>query len=159
MEERSTSQLMLLFCVGDSLFACDAGPIIEVVPRVKITAMPHTPPYFRGLINYGGKPVPIIDFCELISNRPAQDSLHSRIIIVNPSSGEEERILGIIAEKVTETTMLSPQDFIASGVNVEKHPYLGGVFSTESESVQLVNTDALFELLLHLPAPEEVPHG
>lgn len=159
MEERSTNQLMLLFCVSDSLFACAAEPIIEVVPRVKITPLPHAPSYFCGLINYGGKPVPIIDFSQLIENRPSHNALHSRIILLNPSNGDDERILGIIVEKVTETTMLSPEDFIKSGVRVEQHPYLGGVFSTETESVQFVYTDALFGFVNDLQAPSEVPHG
>lgn len=151
MNERSHNKLMLLFSVGSSLFACDAEPILEIVPKVKLSEIPHTPTYFCGLMNYGGHPVPVIDFCQLIAGRYAQNSLHSRIIIFTHPKEGEPPLMGVIAEKVTETTLLSMDDFIQSGVNIEFHPYLGGVYSTEKETVQLVNIEKLFEQMKELP--------
>lgn len=151
MNERSKNRLMLLFSVGSSLFACDAEPIIEIVPKVKLSQIPHTPAYFCGLMNYGGHPVPVIDFCQLIAGRSAQNSLHSRIILFTHPKEGLPPLLGVVAEKITETTLLSLDDFIKSGVKVEFHPYLEGVYSTEKETVQLVDIEKLFDQMKELP--------
>lgn len=151
MSERSKQRLMLLFSVGSSLYACDAEPIIEVVPRVKMNQVPHAPDYFCGIMNYGGHPVPVIDFCQLIANRPASNSLHSRIILFNHPSGGEPSIMGVLAEKITETTLLSPKKFIKSGIVLEQHPYLDGVYSTPEDTVQYVEIEKLFGRMKELP--------
>lgn len=129
-------RLMLLFSVGDELFACDAEPVLEVVPSVKLKEIPKAPSFIAGLLNYGGQPVPVIDFCRLLKERPAAESLHTRIILFDAG-------YGLIAERVTETTNLSPSEFEETGL--QTLPFLGGILSTETESVQLVLLKPLFE--------------
>lgn len=150
MNEPTNKRLMILFSAGTNLFACDTEHIIEVVPRVKLSIVPHTPNYFCGLMNYGGYPVPIVDFCQLVSIHPSKDSLHTRIILFSHPSGGEPLILGIVAEKITETILLKRSRFINSGVIVENLPFLAGVYSTENETIQYVEIEKLFEQMQQL---------
>lgn len=142
-------KLMLLFSAGDELFACDAEPVIEIIPKVKLKEIPFAPKPFAGLLNYGGSPVPIVDFCDMVGQKRAVDSLHTRIILFeNPDATTKElKIIGLIAEKVTETTTLSEKAFVNPGLLSNKAPYLSGVISTEGETVQLVLIDVLFNHL------------
>jgi chemotaxis-related protein WspB len=67
---------MLLFYVGKSGYAIDSFHVLRIIPLVdlkKMTAMPH---YIAGFLNFGGKVVAVVDFCQLIEERPA----HFRII-------------------------------------------------------------------------------
>ncbi len=159
MDEQDNQRLMLLFSVGKTCFACDAEPIVEIVPRVKLNTIPHSPEYFSGLMNYGSQPVPVIDFCQLIANRPVSDSLHSRIIIFEHPDPNNSSLMGIAAEKVTETILLRHEDFLRSGIKSEKHLYLDGVYNSADGSIQYVNIDELFEKMRSIEKIAEVPNG
>jgi chemotaxis-related protein WspB len=149
MKGEADQRLLLLFSAGDDLYACDAEPIIEVVPLVKLKEIPKSPNYIAGLLNYGGQPIPVINFCELVRGQPAQESLHTRIILFsNPDSKNGElTALGLIAEKVTETTSLNLNEFVDTGMRIQNLPYLGGVLSTQNETVQLMQLDKFFDAM------------
>lgn len=137
---------MLLFYVGKEIFACDSEPIVEVVPKVILKKIPHAPEFCAGLLNFGGIPVPVIDFSQLVENRPSGDSMHTRIMLFkNPDSDNTTPVLGIIAEKVTETTDRETSDFIESGIKIKDLPYLGGVLNIDGKVTQLVLIDELIK--------------
>lgn len=137
---------MLLFYVGKEIFACDSEPIVEIVPKVILKKIPHAPKFFAGLLNFGGIPVPIIDFSELIENRPSGDSMHTRIILFkNPDSENPAPVIGIIAEKVTQTTDQELTSFVESGLKLKELPYLSGVLTIDGKVTQLVLIDELIK--------------
>jgi chemotaxis-related protein WspB len=86
--------LYLLFQVGSDQYALEAVRVVEVVPLLGLTKIPRAPKGVAGLFNYRGRPVPAVDLCELALNKPAEERLSTRIIIVNyPDAGRnrEER--------------------------------------------------------------------
>ena len=54
--------LMLLFFVGDNAYAVDCQYIQEVIPKVELTKIPHTPGSIAGMINIGSQPIAVIIF-------------------------------------------------------------------------------------------------
>ena len=54
-----------------------------------------------------------------------------------------KRLLGLIAEKATETMRREPGDFVASGVKNDGAPYLGPVASDARGLIQWVKVDKL----------------
>lgn len=78
--------------------------IIEVVPLVTLRKIPFSEEYVAGLMNYRGRPVPVIDLCYLTGGRPCAAKYSTRIILVSyPVENKQDAILGLIAEEVTET--------------------------------------------------------
>jgi chemotaxis-related protein WspB len=54
--------------------------------------------------------------------------LNTRIVLVHyPDGRGKTHLLGLIAEKVTETVRRDPAEFVASGVTTDRAPYLGPV--------------------------------
>lgn len=140
--------LMLLFHIGKERYALDCDKIIEVLPKVRLKKIPQAPDYAAGLLNYGGDPVPVIDACSLLENRPSNSALHTRIILFNPSNEiGETNLLGVIGEQVTETVDLDKSDFIESGFKIRKLPYLGGIYSDDDQTIQFFNIDELYNSL------------
>ena len=149
---------MLLFYVGKEIFACDSKPVVEVVPKVILKKIPHAPEFCAGLLNFGGIPVPVIDFCRLIENRPSGDSMHTRIILFkNPDSENQTPVMGLIAEKVTETTDQETSSFMDSGIKIKEFPYLGGVYTINGKVTQLVLIDELIKSMRSINWHEQQP--
>jgi chemotaxis signal transduction protein len=51
----------LTFTLGDELFAIDIGSVRELLDDKKITKIPRTPRYMRGVLNLRGRAVPVVD--------------------------------------------------------------------------------------------------
>lgn len=153
--------LMVLFYVGKDIFACDSEPIVEVVPKVILKKIPHAPEFCAGILNFGGLPVPVVDFSKIIENRPSVDSMHTRIMLFkNPDSENPAPVLGIIAEKVTETTEREASDFLDPGVQVKDLPFLGGVLNIDGKVTQLVLIDELINSMQSMDWNlNKEPHG
>jgi chemotaxis-related protein WspB len=136
--------LFLLFQLGRDRYALDTDRVAEVLPLVEITEFPHAPPGVAGLLNHRGVPVPVIDLSQLTMGRPAQRRLNTRIVLVHHAGGNgATHLLGLVAERVTETVRRDEADFVASGVSNDRAPYLGPVAIDARGLVQWIDVERL----------------
>lgn len=132
--------LFMQFTIDKDRYLLEAGDIIEVVPYANLKRIPKAPPYVSGLLNYRGDTVPVIDICYLMSDKPCELKLSSRIALVNYKNDADESIcIGLLIEHLTETVRFNEDDFSDSGVNLNDNPYLGKVVIDDNCIVQLVN--------------------
>ena len=136
--------LFFLFRMGDDRYALDALQIVEVLPLVGVKAIPQAPSGVAGILDYHGVPVPSIDLSQLALGRPARQRLGTRIILVDyPARNGTHHLLGLIAERATETMRRDPTDFVTSGVGNDTAPYLGPVAVDPQGIVQWIEIDKL----------------
>ncbi len=136
--------LFLLFHVGKERYALDAGRVVEVVPLLTLKKIPQAPKGVAGLFNYRGLPVPAVDLCELALNKPAEERLSTRIIIVNyPDAEGYPHWLGLIAEQATELLRKETSDFADSNVRIGAAPYLGPVLMDGQAVIQRIHEERL----------------
>lgn len=136
--------LFILFQLGQDCYALDAAQVAEVLPLVQVKKIPRAPAGVAGVFTYRGAPVPVLDLSELALGRPARARLSTRVLLVHyPDANGTPRLLGLIAEKATETLRREPGDFVASGVKSDGAPYLGPVASDARGLIQWVQVDKL----------------
>jgi chemotaxis-related protein WspB len=136
--------LMLLFHTGDSQYALPVSDIVAVTPGVQLESMPLAPAYIAGLFNYHGQHVPVIDLCQLILERACLDSLTTRIVLVNfPQHNGKHRLLGLLAERVTDTINMGDNTFSSTGIAVADAPYLGQAAQSELGLIQQLSISEL----------------
>jgi len=132
--------LVLQFRVGQDLFGLDGGNIIEVAPLTVLRKLPHAEVYVAGLFNYRGSLVPSIDLSALLTGVPSRQLLSTRIVVVSYAPGlEPGRVLGLIAEGVTEVHRFEETELQDPGIAVAGAPYLGKVWVNEGRSLQLID--------------------
>lgn len=140
--------LMLLFYAGDKAYAIDCQYIFEIVPYINLEKNPRGLDYVRGLANFEGRPVTVVDFSQLTAGRPSSFYLHTRIIfLVEDRESRTFCSLGIIAEKVIEVMELPAADFFEPKLNVSDFPFLDGITHDLGRSIQRVDVDKLFQFL------------
>jgi chemotaxis-related protein WspB len=136
--------LFLLFQLGPDRYALPASQVIEVLPLIDLKQIPQAPRGVAGLFNCRGILVPVIDLSELTLNRAAPPRLSTRIILVHYADEKgEKHLLGLMAEKATETLRLEPKDFMTSGVTNEAVPYLGPVAAAADGLIQQIEVSKL----------------
>ncbi|MBP0002070.1 MAG: chemotaxis protein CheW [Cyanobacteria bacterium SID2] len=136
--------LFLIFYAGDDRYAIESSRVVEIVPRVILRKLHHAPDYVAGVFNYRGTIVPVIDLCHLIQNTPSRPYLSTRIVMVNyRGKNNIDRLLGLMAERVTETLNQLDTKVTSSGMKVDTSPYLGDMILDRSGTIQCIRLDYL----------------
>ncbi len=131
--------LQVLFQIGSDRYALDSRQVVEIVPRVRFKEVPGAPDYVRGLFEYRGRIVPVIDLCRLVGKPAAPDLMSSRIMLVNyPDRRGGAQVLGLLAENVTDTVRPSPGASQPAAVAAPAAEFLGPVAATDAGLVQEV---------------------
>jgi chemotaxis-related protein WspB len=148
--------LFLTFQLGQDRYAIEASHVVEVLPLVCAKEIPQSPPGIAGLIDYHGMSVPLIDLAELALGKPSRKWMSTRIILVNYAAQVgPARILGVVAEQVTETLRRSETDFQPSALAIPGAPFLGSVLADAAGMIQRVAIeDLLPEGIRNLLFPE-----
>jgi chemotaxis-related protein WspB len=131
--------LFLKFRIGSEGYVLDTAQIAEILPLLEITPVPQAPAGVAGLINYRGKPVPVIDLSELTLGRPARPHISTRLILVRHG----EHLLGLIAEQATEMIRREAGSFADSGLASDAAPYLGPVTQDGGRLVRRIEVQKL----------------
>jgi len=156
--------LLLLLRLGTDRYALDARQVVEVIPVIKLKRIPPAPAYVAGMFNYRGKPVPVIDLCQLVEGRAVRVVLSSRIIMVNYPMAGEKHLLGILAEDATEVVRRDDVQFLRADFDMPGSPYLGRVIPDADGMIQEIEVVPLLpgdvkDLLFRAPEYAEAPPG
>jgi len=135
--------LFLLFNIDNEKYAISVEEIIEVVELVKFTNIPQAPAYVRGLMNYRGDIIPVIDLPYLLLRRDYKPMLSTRIILINLKIRKRREILGVITENITDTKAFQKKNIRKSGIKLENIPYLGKVISDNNEIIHILEVSKI----------------
>jgi len=149
--------LLLLFNVGAERYGLDSSRVIEVVPAVPLRSVPQAPAYVAGLFRYRGRIVPVIDLCALLGGRPAGQLMSTRIILFDyPGPNGESRVLGLVAERVTDSLLVSEDELKPPGLSLPGAPYLAQIVDRPDGLTQcLAAGELLSEEAAAMLFPEE----
>ena len=129
-----------MFEAGGERYALDSSVVSEVVPLVNLRPIPHTPEYVGGMFQFKGRPVPVVDLHQLLAGTPCVLRMSTRILLAELGEQDgEKRLLGLMAERATQTMKAEAEDFQVSGMNVKDAPYLSGVHGSGADMVQLID--------------------
>lgn len=118
--------LFIVFKAGNANYALEASRVIEVVPLVTLRACPGAPAYIAGIANYRGMGVPVVDLGRLVGSTPCTAHLSTRIILTSyAGTGNQQRVIGLLAETVTNTMERKETDFDQSPVTASGTAGLG----------------------------------
>lgn len=92
----------ITFRLGDELFAISVNQVREVLELTQITKVPTAPEYMRGVVNVRGSAIPAVDLRQKFGLPLGQDSVNTRILVLELEIDGELTVLGGIADSVHE---------------------------------------------------------
>ncbi len=105
MEQNTTQsrrERYLTFFLGDEQYGIAIDRIKEIIAMMKVTHVPKTPHYMRGVINLRGSIIPIVDTRLRFGMEIREPDMHTAIIIV-----EVEKVnVGFIVDRVEEVASI-----------------------------------------------------
>jgi len=114
----------LTFKLGEEIFALNVLQVLEVLDVCAITKVPRAPDFMRGIINVRGTVIPVLDLRMKFGMPKAEETLDTRIIVMQLELSEDTTVIGAIADAVHEVMEIEPDQ-------IEPPPKIGGRWRTE----------------------------
>jgi purine-binding chemotaxis protein CheW len=119
-----TLSSFLSFRLGDELFAANVGKVLEILEIPKITKVPRSPAFMRGVVNLRGNVLPVIDTRIKFGLPAVPDTINSCILVLNIELDGKEIVLGTVVDEVREVVEIS-------GDAIQPVPSVGAKYKTE----------------------------
>ena len=136
----------LLFTVGEKRFALPAGEVERVIAAVEIIALPDSPEYLRGVINYGGRLVPVLDL-RVRFGLPVRRVLPADFIILvsqdSSGAGEGPGLYAFLVEMVEGVFPVLVERVSPPGATDEQY---AGLLNDDERIVFIRTSDSLFSV-------------
>lgn len=128
--------------LGSEQFGIDIQYVDNIVRMQKITRVPKSQVYYKGVINLRGEIVPVMSLRKKFDLEDDTYTNESRIIIIKLEAGD---MVGIIVDEVREVVMLSTDniDKVSIAGNEEKAAYLTGVGKNGDALISVLNITAV----------------
>jgi chemotaxis-related protein WspB len=130
--------------IGVDGYAVPARRVVRILPRLAIHRLPGATAPIVGTLQHESRLIPTMDLSLLALGQAAAWRLSTRILLVNPFPSEDDvRLLGVIAEGVTDTIALDDSQFASAGVRGEGASYLGPVALLDGRPLQRIEVHRL----------------
>ncbi len=138
----------LSFKLDEEDFALDISKVREVLDFTKITKVPQTPDFMKGVINLRGTVVPVVDLNKKFNIKDTQKTVNTRIIIGEVDIEGDQVVLGVLADSVHEVMELEPGSIdpapkIGKKLNTD---FIKGMGKRDEEFVMILDIDKVFSL-------------
>lgn len=133
---------VVVFSCRGQQYAIASAAIVEVVPLVEARPITGSPVWLRGLVDYRGDLVPLLDAARLLdSDAEVNYRQSSRIVVlqVNAEGTEGRGRVGLLVEHVVGTETLDfDREAAGPGFGLSQVEFLGPVARTPGGTVQLI---------------------
>jgi len=133
----STSLQYIVVNIGNEQYGINIKYIDNIVRIQKITRVPKTQPYYKGVINLRGEIIPVMSIRIKLGLEDDEITDKSRIIIVKV----ENASIGIIVDQVKEVVTLDEDNIenMATDVNDEFSAYINAIGKSKGELITLLD--------------------
>lgn len=142
---RDIAGKFLAFKLAKEQYGLEILKVQEIIGLIKVTPVPQTPEYVRGVINLRGKVIPVLDLRQKFGFEQIEDSERTCIIVMQVHRENELIIMGIIVDEVSEVLNIKAEQIeetpdFGFQVNTE---YLLGIGKIDKKVVMLLNIEKI----------------
>ena len=134
---------LVTFVLAEQTYALPIAPIVQIVEMVAITALPQADSAIKGVVNYHGVTVPVLDLRSTLGLPAVDMDPDTHMIILTAA----ERTLALAVDRVLQVADLPNQQVAHSQdvmpVGFEGAPLLKGVAHTAEGTVLVLDPEHL----------------
>lgn len=144
----------LTFTIGNEYYGLELSQTREIIEYAGITEVPLMPNFLRGVINLRGEVVPVIDLAVRLGRKSIAIQKRTCIIVVELASNEQNHVLGLLADAVSEVIDLDDEnieDAPSFGANI-RADFIQGIAKRGDEFIVLLDANSALSIreLAHL---------
>ncbi len=138
----------LTFKLEDEIYATNISKVREVLEFARVTKVPRTPDYMRGVINLRGRVVPVLDLKLRFDMSRTEKTINTCVIIVEVDVEGDMMVIGALADSVQEViemddSLVEPPPKIGTRLNTE---FIHGMGRRDEEFIIILDIDKVFSV-------------
>jgi len=133
----------LTFELGGEVYGLEILKVQEIIGMMKVTRVPKTPGFVRGVINLRGKVIPVVDLRLKFGLEAKEDTDRTCIIVVQIQHKDAKVTMGSIVDEVSEVMDISADQIEPApefGASVETE-FILGMGKVNQKVVMLLDVD------------------
>jgi purine-binding chemotaxis protein CheW len=136
----------LSFILGSEVYAVPVGKVEVVLETPLVTRVPNAEPHLRGVINYRGSVVPVIDPRLRFGGTPIPLDDTTSVIVLQMRYEGEEVVVGMLADSVREVVDVAASDIEPAPKmgSLSAGKFVAGVAKLGGEFVVILDVEAAF---------------
>jgi purine-binding chemotaxis protein CheW len=134
------------FRLGNDHFAIPVMRVLEIIQNCTLTNVPNSSVYIRGVLNFRGEIVPVIDMYRRF-NMKFNENTAKMIIIVDVESTNNHMHIGLLVDKVMDIIDFEYKDIQKApdmGINYDLS-FLDGFVDVNSQFIMVLNIDKVLD--------------
>jgi purine-binding chemotaxis protein CheW len=136
----------LTFKLGEEIFGANVGKVLNILEMTKITKVPKSPPYMKGVINLRGSVLPLIDTKIKFDMGETEYTPNTCILVLDIEINGDQVHVGALVDSVQEVieiddSQIMPPPTIGSKYKSE---FIEGMAKINNEFIMLLNMDLIF---------------
>ena len=131
----------LTFELDNELFAIHVNKILSILEMKRITKIPQTPDYMKGIINLRGQALPVIDSHIKFNLSPIDITMKTSILVIELKQENSKAVkLGLMVDKVNEVLQIEAKSIIPPPNigNSHKTDYITGIYKKEDKTFVMI---------------------
>ncbi len=139
ISQKEDEDQYLTFMLGEELYGVDILRVQEIKGYSKLTRIPNTPAFIKGVLNLRGAIVPIIDLRIKFTMEQVEYTMFTVIVVVVV----RDRIMGMVVDTVSDVLFISGKDIQlppALGKKVDVS-FISGIARSGENLVTLLDID------------------
>ena len=143
MEAEAKAGLYLTFVLGPETYGIEILKVQEIIGIMRVTAVPQTPEFVRGVINLRGRVIPVVDLRLKFGMEFKDDTDRTCVIVLQVGREDGHVTMGIIVDEVAEVVdvardQIAPPPALGAGVRTE---FILGMGKIENAVVILLDVN------------------
>lgn len=138
----------LSFIVANEFFATHVAHVKKIIEVIKITYLPNTSVFIRGIISFEGQAIPVIDARILFKLSPIEIDNKTCILIMDIKNQETMIRIGVLVESVHKVFEINEKEILPTprlGGFERIKEFIYGLINSEDETIMLMDFDKLFD--------------
>ena len=143
---RSRSHSYLAFLLGEEKFAAHVAHVNIILEIPKITKVPRTPEYMKGVINHRGMVLPVFDLRVKMSMPENEYTTNTCILVLEIEVNNEQISIGAIVDAVKEVLEIKEENILPPpniGTN-KNEKFIYGIAKINEQFIMLLDMNKIF---------------
>ncbi|MGL1903016.1 MAG: chemotaxis protein CheW [Fibrobacterales bacterium] len=138
----------LTFKLGTEEYGVSILKVQRIIQQQKITPIPHTPEYIKGVINLRGSVIPIVELRAKFSMDSVENTDNTCIVVVQVGAARGEVVMGFLIDSVSEVLYISESQLqetptFGEGISVE---FITSVAKINSRVIMLLDINKIMSV-------------
>lgn len=147
MEQSEIKNSFIYFKIGKENYAIVVNKVLEILQAGKLTTIPNSSEFVKGVLNFRGEIVPVIDMHKRF-NLKKQDDTTKMIIIIDLETEKKNVLMGLLVDQVKDVIEIEYKSIRkVPDIGINYNPeFLEGMIEKDDQFILLLNVDKVLNI-------------